>query len=101
MGLSMMALKGVFISGCAKAPQLGFANGLSGNYGLIKNLRYDLDKCCKWECCSFGVLAQKAITPVEDEKPTVREVEASAANDGVHENDPKGFHKDLNLLPSE
>ncbi|KAI4295907.1 hypothetical protein L6164_035903 [Bauhinia variegata] len=94
-----MALKCVSIYGCNKAPQLGTSNCMSGNSGLITNLRYDLDKCCKWECCSLGVLAQKAITSVEEEKPTVPGMEASLANDGVQEDESKGFHKDVNLLP--
>lgn len=94
-----MALKGVSIWSCSQAPQLGVANSHSGNSGKIVNLRGDFGKCRKWECCCLDVLAQRATTPVEDEKPTMPMVEISRPSDGAHENDSKGFHKDLNLLP--
>ncbi|XP_028755241.1 arogenate dehydratase/prephenate dehydratase 1, chloroplastic-like [Neltuma alba] len=94
-----MALKGVSIWSCSQAPQLGVANPHSGNSGQIVNLRGDFGKCRKWECCCLAVLAQRATTPVEDEKPTMPVVKISGPSDGAHENDSKGFHKDLNLLP--
>ncbi|KAJ1405577.1 Prephenate dehydratase [Sesbania bispinosa] len=91
-----MALKGASTWGCSKPhPQLGVA---SYHSGLIGNLRYDLNKCRKWECCCLGVLAQRATTAVEDEKPIVPLVESSGAADGTIQNDSIGFHKDLNLL---
>ncbi|KAG4931943.1 Arogenate dehydratase/prephenate dehydratase 1, chloroplastic [Glycine soja] len=95
-----MALKAVSIWGCYKPPpQLGV--GVSNSHStLIGNLRYDYDKCRKWECCCLGVLAQRATTAVEDEGPSVPPlVDSSGAADGVHQNESKGFHKDLNLLP--
>lgn len=98
----LMALKAVSIWGCYKPPpQLGV--GVSNSHStLIGNLRYDYDKCRKWECCCLGVLAQRATTAVEDEGPSVPPlVDSSGAADGVHQNESKGFHKDLNLLPSE
>ncbi|XP_044495036.1 arogenate dehydratase/prephenate dehydratase 1, chloroplastic-like [Mangifera indica] len=55
----------------------------------------------KWECCCVGVLAQtpqRAITPVEDEKPT-HGVESSGAIQRSSDIESTGFHKDLNLLP--
>lgn len=83
-------------------PQLGFANSHSGNSGLIVNLRCDFEKCRKWECCcNMGILHQTATTPVEGEKPIVPVVEISGANDGIHENESKGFHKNVFLLSSE
>lgn len=96
-----MALKGVSIWGCSQAPQLGVANSQPGNSGLIVNLRCDFGKCRRWECCCLSVLAQRAPTAIEDEKPTVPMVEISGASDGANENESKGFHMDLNLLPSK
>ncbi|XP_061345564.1 arogenate dehydratase/prephenate dehydratase 1, chloroplastic [Gastrolobium bilobum] len=95
-----MALKGVSIWGCSQAPppQLGVVNSHHSTL-QIGNLRYDLEKCRKWECCCLGILAERAITPVEDEKPSVPFVESSGDADGVHQNDSDGFHKDINLLP--
>lgn len=93
-----MALRCVYIGGCSKTPQLGAANLQPGNSGLIMNLRYDLaEKCRKWECCCLGVLARKAVTPIEDQKkPTVTGAESSGSITEVQENESKGF---LNLLP--
>lgn len=98
--LILMALmKCCSIWGCSKAPpHLGFASFLPANSKLSVNLRYDIEKCSKWECCCLGVLAQRASTHVEDEKPNVAGVHSSGADDMVQ---PKGFHKDVNLLPSE
>lgn len=98
-----MALKGVSTWGCSSSkphPQLGVVSSHSGHIG--NNLRYDLHKCCKWECCCLGVLAQRAITPVEDEKSSSSPlVESPGAADQPSQNESKGFHKDMNLLPSE
>lgn len=71
----------------------GFSLGLRCNW--------DLERFPKWECCCLGVLAQRAITPVEDEKPFTPEVESSKAINQVEDSKSRGFHKDLNLLPSE
>ncbi|KAM4101804.1 hypothetical protein ACB094_05G173100 [Castanea mollissima] len=53
----------------------------------------------KWECCCLAVLAQRAITPVEDEKPDVSSVGPSWGIERTQGNESRGFHKDLNLLP--
>ncbi|RDX87890.1 Arogenate dehydratase/prephenate dehydratase 1, chloroplastic, partial [Mucuna pruriens] len=91
-----MALKGVSIWACSKAPQLGV--GVANSHSsLIGNLRYDFDfdKCRKWECCCLGIKAQRATTAVEDESPSVP---PSGAADALHQDESKGFHKDINLL---
>jgi len=62
---------------------------------------WDLERLPKWECCCLSVLAQRAITPVEDEKPSAPQVDTSGATDQVQDTQSRGFHKDLNLLPSE
>ena len=62
---------------------------------------WDRERLPKWECCCVSLLAQRAITPVEDEKPLTPQVETSEAIDQVQNTQSKGFHKDLNLLPSE
>lgn len=95
-----MALKAFSMWGCSQSqvPKLGLANCHLGNSRQIVNLRSEFGKCQKWECCCLGVLAQRAANPVEDEKPVV---EISGPSDVSHENDSKGFHKDLNLLPSK
>ncbi|XP_065636586.1 arogenate dehydratase/prephenate dehydratase 1, chloroplastic isoform X3 [Quercus suber] len=53
----------------------------------------------KWECCCLAILAQRAITSVEDEKPNVSGVEPSWGIERTQGNESRGFHKDLNLLP--
>ena len=100
IGLSM-ALKGLSIWGSAKVHQLCFAKFQTCNSRVSMNLRYDLEKCDKRECCCLGVIAQRATTPVEDEKPVVPGVESSGVCNQDQENESKGFHKDVNLLPSE
>ncbi|KAJ6333824.1 hypothetical protein OIU76_025935 [Salix suchowensis] len=60
---------------------------------------WDLERLPKWECCCLSVLAQRAITPVEDEKPSAPQVDTSGAIDQVQDTQSRGFHKDLNLLP--
>lgn len=99
----LMALKAVSIWGYSKAspPQLGV--GLANSHPtLIWNQRYDFDKCRRWECCCLGVSAQRATTAVEDDEPNVPPlVQSSGAADSVHQNESKGFHKDINQLPSE
>ncbi|XP_059438261.1 arogenate dehydratase/prephenate dehydratase 1, chloroplastic isoform X2 [Corylus avellana] len=96
-----MALKGAAIWVCARTScsDLGASDLGSRNSGSAFSLRYDLEKFRKWECCSLAVLAQRAITPVEDEKPHVSGVESSGAIEPTQGNESRGFHKDLNLLP--
>ncbi|XP_061977480.1 arogenate dehydratase/prephenate dehydratase 1, chloroplastic-like isoform X2 [Populus nigra] len=60
---------------------------------------WDLERLPRWECYCLSVLAQRAITPVEDEKPLIPRVETSEAIDQVQNTQSRGFHKDLNLLP--
>lgn len=94
-----MAVSSIWASSKPSPPQLALPISHST---LIGNLRYDLDKCHKWECCGMAALAQRAITTLEDDKPNVTPlVHSSGASDRVRQNDSKGFHKDLNLLPSE
>lgn len=62
---------------------------------------WDRERLPKWECCCVSLLAQRAITPVEDEKPLTPQMETSEAIDQVQNTQSKGFHMDLNLLPSE
>lgn len=98
-----MALKGAAIWVCARTPcsDQGASDLVTRNSGSAFSLRFDLEKFRKWECCSLGVLAQRAITPVEDEKPHVSGVTSSEAIEPTQGNESRGFHKDLNLLPSE
>ncbi|KAB5560402.1 hypothetical protein DKX38_005359 [Salix brachista] len=60
---------------------------------------WDRERLPKWECCCVSLLAQRAITPVEDEKPLTPQMETSEAIDQVQNTQSKGFHMDLNLLP--
>ncbi|XP_009357463.1 arogenate dehydratase/prephenate dehydratase 1, chloroplastic [Pyrus x bretschneideri] len=55
----------------------------------------------KWECsCLAFASAQRAITPVEDEKLSLGgAAESSGAMERIEDNETRGFHKDLNLLP--
>ncbi|KAJ7967702.1 Arogenate dehydratase [Quillaja saponaria] len=95
-----MALKGGSFRGCTKtSPHLGVTKFGAGDFKLIVNLRYDLERSRKWKCCCLGLLAQRAATPVGEEKPNVPGIESSGAIDQVRDKESKGFHKDLNLLP--
>lgn len=96
-----MALKAPAIWVCPRTPcsDLGASDLWSRNSGSAFNLRFDLDKFRKWECCCLSVLAQRATTPVEDEKPHVSGVESSLDIESAKGNESRGFHKDLNLLP--
>ncbi|KAF4372551.1 hypothetical protein F8388_027224 [Cannabis sativa] len=97
-----MALMGSPIWVSAKAPcsQLGVSDlGSSRRFGFALNLRYDLERLRKWECCCLSALTQKAITSVEDEKPQVPVADTPADNEETENNESRGFHKDLNLLP--
>lgn len=94
-----MAVKGSPIWGCAKTPysHKGISDLGSARSGLALNLSLR-----NWECCCLGVsLAQRAITPVEDEKPNLPGMESAGAIERIENNESRGFHKDMNLLPSE
>ncbi|EEF43858.1 arogenate dehydratase/prephenate dehydratase 1, chloroplastic [Ricinus communis] len=67
--------------------------------GLDFRCNWDSDRFSKGEWCCLAVLAQRAITPVEDEKPCTPEVESSQAIEKVQDTQSSSFHKDLNLLP--
>uniref|UniRef100_A0A5B6YUV9 Arogenate dehydratase n=1 Tax=Davidia involucrata TaxID=16924 RepID=A0A5B6YUV9_DAVIN len=94
-----MALKSVSLWVCANHShtQLGVSNSGSNRSGSGWNLRFDLDRSRKWECC--GVLAQRATTPVEDEKPLTSGFESPGGTDQTQITESRGFHKDLNSLP--
>lgn len=98
-----MALKASPIWVCPRTPcsDLESSDLWSRNSGSTFNLRFDLEKSRKWECCCLAVLAQRAITPVEDEKPDVSGVGPSWGIERTQGNESRGFHKDLNLLPSK
>lgn len=93
-----MSLKAVPIWGSAVPPnpQLGSTSDLGSRRF---NFRTDLETFRKWECCA--VLAQRATTPVEDEKPSATEIEFLGLIDQTQNKEPTTFHKDLNSLPSE
>lgn len=100
----LMASKGALpIWVCAKTAQLhvGCSDLGTRTYGFALNLSFkgDLERPRKWECLSVGVLAQRAITPVEDEKPQTSGLESSGAIERTQQEEAKVFHKDLNLLP--
>ncbi|KAG8634352.1 hypothetical protein MANES_17G026400v8 [Manihot esculenta] len=59
----------------------------------------DFNRFSGRECCRLAVFPQRAITPVEDEKPFIPEVEPSGAIDRVQDTESSVIHKDLNLLP--
>ncbi|OWM76443.1 hypothetical protein CDL15_Pgr024651 [Punica granatum] len=73
----------------------GFTLNLSGK------LDFPSGKSKKWECYSAGALAQKAITPVEDDRTHTSRLEPSEATNPTQDDQSKGFNKDLSLLPSE
>ncbi|KAK7836780.1 arogenate dehydratase/prephenate dehydratase 1 [Quercus suber] len=70
-----MALKASPIWVCPSTPcfDLGSSDLWSRKSGSAFNLRFDLEMPRKWECCCLAILAQRAITSVEDEKPNVSE----------------------------
>ncbi|PSS10373.1 Arogenate dehydratase/prephenate dehydratase [Actinidia chinensis var. chinensis] len=94
-----MALKAVpiWVYANYSNTQAGFADSGSNRSGSGPNLRLDLKRFRKWECC--GVLAQREITPVEDGKPVTPEFDSPGANDEAQITESRGFHKDLNSLP--
>ncbi|XP_024019835.1 arogenate dehydratase/prephenate dehydratase 1, chloroplastic [Morus notabilis] len=96
-----MALNGSPIWGCAKTPShLGVSDWGPSRSGFSLNLRCDLRK---WECRFLGSLAaaqtQRATTPVDDEKPYLSVADTSGPIQKARNNESRGFHKDLNLLP--
>ncbi|KDP20738.1 hypothetical protein JCGZ_21209 [Jatropha curcas] len=60
---------------------------------------WDFSKSPRRECCCLAVLAQRATTPVEDDKPFTPLVESSGAIDKVEDTESSVLHKDINLLP--
>ncbi|XP_059662355.1 arogenate dehydratase/prephenate dehydratase 1, chloroplastic [Cornus florida] len=95
-----MALKAVpiWVSSNNSHVQLGFSELGTKRYGSGLNLRFDLDRYRKWECCGL-LLAQRAISPVEDEKPLTPGLESPGETDQTQITESRGFHKDLNSLP--
>ncbi|KAK4744226.1 hypothetical protein SAY87_010538 [Trapa incisa] len=100
-----MAMKVVALWGCAKSTNLhvGVTDLGSRPCGFVpilsRKLDFSSEKSKKWECCFTGVLAQRAITPTLDERPYTFGLKPSEATDLTQEDQPKGFHKDLSLLP--
>ncbi|XP_044461987.1 arogenate dehydratase/prephenate dehydratase 1, chloroplastic-like isoform X2 [Mangifera indica] len=94
-----MALKANPIWGYAKTPH--FHVGLPDLGPRPCGFALDFRGLNKWECSCVGVLAQtpqRAITPVEDEKPS-HDMESSGAIQRPFDMESTGFHKDMNLLP--
>jgi len=78
-----MALNGCSIWGCAKALQPATST-------LSLNSKHDLGKCGKWRrCCSSVVNGVESSFQYADRV----QVQITELDDG--------FHKDLNMLPSE
>lgn len=100
----MEALSGATIWGCAKrVPCSGVSDLGPKSSGLGSNLRYKrgYERVRKWECCCFrGSLAQRAITPVEDEKPGLSMADNPSPLQMSETSEALGF-KDLSLLPSK
>ncbi|KAL2931409.1 Arogenate dehydratase/prephenate dehydratase 1 chloroplastic [Bienertia sinuspersici] len=91
-----MALKAdtiIFGCGVLSSPDLGTRPCFAG-----LNFRRDLKKLSKWEC-SCVVLGQRAITPVDDEKPLKPTTAAEPQSSGIERIEHPGFHRDLNSLP--
>ncbi|XP_022716118.1 arogenate dehydratase/prephenate dehydratase 1, chloroplastic [Durio zibethinus] len=93
-----MALKCAPIWVCSQTPHshLGTPDLGSSRGGIVLDLRPS-----KWECYAFCASAQRAINPVEDEKPNTPGVKTSRTGkiDQAQDNVSSAFHKDLNLLP--
>ncbi|GAB4826583.1 ADP,ATP carrier protein [Ancistrocladus abbreviatus] len=79
--------------GVPSHPHLGTKNS-----ACRLNLRRDFHGFGKWVCCC-STLGQRAITPVEDEKPLNPEAESRSGIARTQGNESTGFHKDLNSLP--
>ncbi|XVE51099.1 hypothetical protein DITRI_Ditri02bG0011500 [Diplodiscus trichospermus] len=93
-----MALKSAPIWVCSQKPQfhLGTPDFGSSHGRIILDLRPP-----KWECCGLGASVQKAVSPVEDEKPCTPGVKTSRTGkiDQAQNTLSRVFHKDLNLHP--
>ncbi|XP_022142247.1 arogenate dehydratase/prephenate dehydratase 1, chloroplastic isoform X2 [Momordica charantia] len=93
-----MALKAGPFQGCARTSSLLVAISDSGS-GCARNSlnwRNDFVRLRKWESCRMEVLAQRAITPVEGEKPGV---DSSQTINRTPDKEPRGSRKDLSILP--
>ncbi|OMO76828.1 Prephenate dehydratase [Corchorus capsularis] len=93
-----MALKcsGIWVSSQKPHSQFGAIDLGSGRGRIVMDL-----KPPTWECHALGASLQRAITPVEDEKPLTPEVETSQTEKigQAQDTESRGFHKDLSLLP--
>ncbi|XP_015883740.3 arogenate dehydratase/prephenate dehydratase 1, chloroplastic isoform X2 [Ziziphus jujuba] len=96
-----MALKSSPFWVCVKTPSshLGVSDLGSRRSVFALDLTHDLQRYRKLECCCLGALAQRAITPVEDEKPCVPGSDSSAPIERTQGYESGRFHKDLSLLP--
>lgn len=95
-----MALKAGPFQGCARTSSLLVAISDSGS-GCARNSlnwRNDFVRLRKWESCRMEVLAQRAITPVEGEKPGV---DSSQTINRTPDKEPRDSRKDLSILPSK
>ncbi|XAR65656.1 Arogenate dehydratase [Bertholletia excelsa] len=81
----------IWVCGHKSRSQLGSADLGSRRYGSCSDLRFHFGNFRKWEC-----LAQKAITPVEDEKPVIH---SPGGNEQTLNTKAGSLHKDLNSLP--
>lgn len=92
-----MSLKAVPIWVCANhSPQHSYSQ-LGGVSDLVGAKRCRFVGYARMEC--FGALsAQRAKTPVEDDKPLTKPIDSI---DVSQLSQSVGFHKDLNSLPSE
>ncbi|KAI6704536.1 hypothetical protein NL676_007498 [Syzygium grande] len=100
----LMASKGELpIWVCAKAAQFHVGcsdlGARTGGFAVNWSVKGDSVRPRKWECLSVGFLAQRAITPVEDEKPQTSGLESSGAIERTQQGEANVFHRDLNLLP--
>jgi len=84
-----MALNDCSIWGCAIAPLSGFATFQPASSRLSVNIKHDLGKCSKWGCCCSSVNGVESSFVYADRV----QVQITELDDG--------FHKDVNLLPSE
>jgi arogenate/prephenate dehydratase len=88
--VQFMALKTVPIWFCAN----WISDSGHKRVGLCSNFRLDFGRFQKWEC--LGLLSQRAITPVEDEKPLTDSPQVVIQTQITKS---PGYHKDLNSLP--
>ena len=98
----MASSKAVPIWVSANHRQLGSSYSLHKPSGSCLNSNFNVNlgfgrNFHKWDC--LGLLAQRAITPLEDEKPLIDSPPVKTEDTQITES--RGFHKDLNSLPSE